>query len=596
MATIQVQIEAEVGEATGADIGFSAGQLQDAYNDGLRAVIMPLPEPAWKFFGKNEIDFSPLIGTPLTNSKIIAVLRNDGGVYRKCVEVDQDMFAAAQDINSLDIRSAFRPAYTIESGGYSDPRLKVVPEGSGDEARLVCVAIPTVDITTDTIVPHFPDELEELPRMYAIVWVKKREMGVMRRDSQTEIEAITDSGILTALATTYTDMETALDAITSGLGDAKIGTALDAAATGYGDAHSSLGLANTEFDKVVAASTGPLDLANVEFDKISALLDLGESDSEGAVTTALALIVTALAKVATIVAKASTENDTASTEIDAIFAGGTDGMWDDFDTAIADVQADIESAQNVLGTGPSGVANAVDDLLVAASATTPADQDAIQYLDNDQLPHAQVAIGIAQTRVQEAGVTVQSATAKLTEAQAELQNISSHGETISAYGTTVSNYIKEALAYIQEAQGHAAEIQVRLAQATTKREEGKARADSGAAFLAEARSRIEAGSAYSREAEGHVSHSNGYLSEAQGRVAAALGYAQEVSGRTQKAGVQLQECGIRIQTAQSYDQKSAMADKEATRLLQNFNSKLGIYIAQFLPAGPTVVRTERRSR
>ena len=202
MATIQAQIEGRVGEAAGGNIGFTATHLQDAYDDGLRAILVGLPPEAWKFFGKNQVSFSPLIGTPLLSDKVISVQRSDSGVYRKCEEIDADMAGPAGDINSVHYASEFTPVYFIESGGYSNPRLVVLPEGTGDEARLVVVDIPSVDITVDTIVPHFPDTLEELPKLYAVIWVKEREEGVSRRDAQTETEAITDSGILTALVTT----------------------------------------------------------------------------------------------------------------------------------------------------------------------------------------------------------------------------------------------------------------------------------------------------------------------------------------------------------------------------------------------------------
>jgi len=54
--------------------------------------------------------------------------------------------------------------------------------------------------------------------------------------------------------------------------DADVDTALAAIATASGRINTAVGLANAEFDKCVAATTGPLDLANIEFDKISALL------------------------------------------------------------------------------------------------------------------------------------------------------------------------------------------------------------------------------------------------------------------------------------------------------------------------------------
>ncbi len=199
MATIQERIEGRVGEdVSGSDIVYTTTHAQDAYNHGLRAVIMTMPEKAWKFFGKNSIDFLPIVGTPLLTDKIISVLRKNGSIYRKCVEVDADMAGAAADSASIHYASEFTPVYYVESGSFSNPMLKVLPGDGSKVARLVSLAIPTVDITTDTIVPHFPDELEELPEIYTAAWIRQREAGYLRRSSQDELEAITSSGYLAA--------------------------------------------------------------------------------------------------------------------------------------------------------------------------------------------------------------------------------------------------------------------------------------------------------------------------------------------------------------------------------------------------------------
>ncbi|KKL71099.1 hypothetical protein LCGC14_2098290, partial [marine sediment metagenome] len=199
MGTIQARIEGRVGEAaSGDDIVYTTTHMQDAYDHGLRAVIMTMPERAWKFFGKNRVDFLPLVGTPLLTNKIISVLRRDGTYYRACVMIDADMAGPAADSRSIHYASAFTPVCWVESGSFSNPMLKVLPEDGSKAARLVSLAIPTVDVTTDTIVPHFPDELEELPEIYTAAWIKQREAGYLRRSSQDELEAITSSGYLAA--------------------------------------------------------------------------------------------------------------------------------------------------------------------------------------------------------------------------------------------------------------------------------------------------------------------------------------------------------------------------------------------------------------
>ncbi len=263
MATIQARIEGRVGEAAGGNIGFTTVMLQDAYDHGLRAVIMAMPKEAWKYFGKNAVDFLPLVGTPLLTDKVINVLRNDDGTWRKCVMIEPEMAGPAADSNSIHYASEFTPVYFVDSGSYSNPMLKVLPEDGSKAARLVSVAIPTVDITTDTIVPHFPDELDELPEIYTVGWVKQRETGV-------------------------------------------------------------------------SLMSGHTDLGNVI---------------------------------------------------------------------------------SILGS-TSPVTNSVNALLVAATATSPADEDALRHLANDMVEHARAATGIAQARIQEAAAITQAAIGKAAEAKA----------------------------------------------------------------------------------------------------------------------------------------------------------------------------------
>ncbi len=420
MATILSRIESRIGELVGGDLGLTTVMLQDAYTGGLKAVISPMPKEAWKFFGQSEISFNPTVGTALTLNKIISVVRRDGNVWRKCVEIEQDMFSAAKDVNSIHYRTSFTPAYIIDSGTYSNPVLKVVPEGDGDAARVILVGIPNVDITTDTIVPHFPDDLEELPEIYTVIWAKEREMGLARRDSQDEVEAITSGGILDDLSAMYTGYQAALDLV------------------------------------------------------------------------------------APIIIEGSVAIDAGKSELDGVFAGGTDGMFDDFDTAMADVQGNLDSAQDILGMGPSPVTNAVKDLLVAASATDPADTDAVGYLNKTFVEQTRAAIELGRSRVQEAGTVVQSAIGKVSEAQAELQNIDEHFKGVTQYLVVAGGYFKEAEGYLQEAAGWTTQISTKLSEAA-----------------------------------------------------------------------------MRIQTAQSYDQKSVIADRESQTLQQKFDVRLTAYISQF---------------
>lgn len=192
-------------------------------------------------------------------------------------------------------------------------------------------------------------------------------------------------------------------------------------------------LANAEFDKVSAI----LDLANAEFDKISARLDLAEASSQSDVTTALDLINTATDRVNVAVLLANTEFDLMNPEVDT----------------------------------------------ASTSAST-----------NDDLELAAVELGIADRRA-----------------------------------STGATYLKEAATAVQEASGYAAEVQSRLGQAAEERAEGDSRSDSGEAFIKEAQARIASGSAYLSEAQASLGEAGGYAAEVQQRFGIVKAYQQNTS-------------------------------------------------------------------
>jgi hypothetical protein len=133
-----------------------------------------------------------------------------------------------------------------------------------------------------------------------------------------------------------------------------------------------------------------------------------------------------------------------------------------FDTAVADSQTDFDKAVSILG-GTSPVTNAVSDLLVATSATSPANQDVIQRITDDKLEHAQRATELAVARIQEAGGHVEAGSAKLQEGMAQL------GKSDKRF----QGYVQEAQARIGTAQAYLQEVQSRLGTAQNFATTGK---------------------------------------------------------------------------------------------------------------------------
>jgi len=484
MGTIQARIEGRVGEAaSGTDIVYTTTHMQDAYNHGLRAVIMTMPKEAWKFFGKNAVDFLPLVGTPLLTDKIISVLRRDGTYYRSCKEIDADMAGPAADSRSIHYASEFTPVYYVESGSFSNPMLKVLPGDGSKIARLVSLAIPTVDVTTDTIVPHFPDELEELPEIYTAAWIKQREMGYARRSSQDELEAITSSGYLAAFE-----------------GDLPV------------------------FSPPTAPSMPTLTLPSVP-SSVLAYTSAG-AEPEDAITMTSSL----------------------PTYSGPVF------VYDTTHTADALTRAQ-EMADN------SGINSTLDT-------------DSL--LDDDLLDHARVglqAIGVeltrAQTSIQDEGTQLQEFAEKLREALGKF-----NGET-TIYQAELAKEVAEARADVE---AYTAKMQDNrnVLDKDTAQYQGD---------LSKYQNQVTAViNEYGQKASAVVTEYNA-LVQAEGT---------EFQSKLSRATARLQQANVRLQTMQSFDQKSIAALNEAQILQAEFDKKLGEYKSQFQKE-PKVVFADRRN-
>ncbi|KKL95527.1 hypothetical protein LCGC14_1853730 [marine sediment metagenome] len=483
MATIQARIEGRVGEdASGSDIVYTTTHAQDAYNHGLRAVIMTMPQKAWKFFGKNAIDFLPIVGTPLLTDKIISVLRKNGSIYRKCVEIDADMAGVAADSASIHYASEFTPVYYVESGSFSNPMLKVLPEDGSKVARLVSLAIPTVDITTDTIVPHFPDELEELPEIYTAAWIRQREAGYLRRSSQDELEAITSSGYLNAFE-----------------GDLPV------------------------FAPPAVPSMPTLTLPTVP-SSVLAYTSAGD-EPEDAITMTASL----------------------PTYSGPVFTYDT--------THIADALTQAQEMMDASGLGTTDVEALIDTA---------------KHLDQARVGIQAIGVELqrAQTSIQDQSAKLQEFGSKVQEALGEL-----NGKT-AVYQAELAKEVAEARADV--------------AAYTAKMQDNKNVLDKDTAQYQGDLSK------YSNNATAVINEygqkASAVVSEYQALVQAK---GTEFQSKLSRAMGRLQEAQVRLQTMQSFDQKSLAALNEAKMLQAEFDKKLGEYKDQFQKE-PKVVFADRR--
>lgn len=253
LQTFELRLLDKVGEALAGDLGLDTEMLDDWLIEGARYVISKQPPQLWRLFAKEDAAFAPTTGLTVEGHKIVDVFRNDGTIDQSCRQIPENLRGRALDSDDINYATVTDPNWYVDSSTTATPTLKIIPVSVSNIAKVRRLNFPTIDASADSSINGFPDELEDLVVIFALIQIKLREMGLSRRDSQTEIEAITDSGILTKLATAYTDIETALDASTTQNG--KISTILD--------------LANTEFDKMPAI----IDLTNTEIDKISAIID-----------------------------------------------------------------------------------------------------------------------------------------------------------------------------------------------------------------------------------------------------------------------------------------------------------------------------------
>jgi len=409
LQSYEVQLLDRVGEALAGDLGLDTEMLDDSATNVVRDIISKLPTRLLDHMGA-ETSLANSSGATVTTNRILGITRADAdGIIRPAARVSHVMENRVEDTGDLAYASNTSPVWYSKNG-----KVYVKPDPTSSEgAKISAVAYPTVDASGDIAITGFPDELEPLVVDGMFIWVKQREMSLSRRDAQTEIEAITDSGILTNLATAYTDIETALDAATTEA--AKIDEVIV--------------LASTEFDKVVASSTGPLDLANTEIDKVPAIIDLVD---------------TAVDRVNVAVLLANTEFDLMNPDIDTASAS----ISTDKDPEIATVE--LQVADGRAKTGTAYLQEAATDIREAGGYAT----------------EAQSRLANAAAYIQEAGARGTSGDNYLKEAGAIAANV---GALLQEAGARVG----KAQTYLQESGVRLQTAQTYLAQSGAAREEVK---------------------------------------------------------------------------------------------------------------------------
>ena len=295
-----------------------------------------------------------------------------------------------------------------------------------------------------------------------------------------------DGAVATALGLINTQVDAAVALITA---DPGVTDRLAAGEAAIDLAAAEIVLAKAEAAEIATQTDNSGDFETaLELDKSTALLDLGEADSEGAVNTAIALLTTAVAQAATAADKFI------SADSDSVF--GDESTFLTNDSQLTRVKNALDKASDIInGNQPS--------------TTT----DAFGAQANEDIELVTSALNIVQSEI--------------ARAQAHLAEWTSIGDM----------RVKEVQVALNEADGQSKKIQILLQQAQAKREESQ--------------SRLAAGNAYLQESQAIVSQGNAYIQEAQAVISQAQGYAAEVSARASFTGAKGQAVQAHISTAQN---------------------------------------------
>ena len=532
--TLEQRVEKLTGRAL-TELDALSHHLRDAVIDVTNRWIATHPEDVFLFLRESAEQSGGNFN--IEGAEVVSVVRKvKEDDWRGCTEIPHHLQSRTKDINSIHYVSKFNPAFIRHSQGNisvipistSDSKFKVYYVNNKPENKL------GADLyCTDTEINYFPLGKIDLVILKASI----AELG----DAMSKVIP-GESAAITAI---FAESQTELDSCKS-LCD-NVNTHIANAVTKLGYVHSEILLANIELDKMeaeiehdnaeldlakaeIAESVVNVDneidtaqdaittaagrintavaLANVEFDKGSNLLDLGETDSEGAVNTALGLLKIAV--------------DQAAAEADKFIVADADSIFGDEDTFLTDV-SQLKRVKDALDNAEK----IIDD--GANSPTGNAAGDAASYLyDEEDLELVQGAVAIASSEIQRA--------------QAHLSEWTSIG----------GMRMKSIEAALAEGNGYANEIKTRLAQAATKREETKARLGLGASFLEEAKTGSLEVQSYSQEVQSRIAQVQGQLAVAQGYIATGAGYSRVAKGYATIAQGFISTASAYLQEANGY--------------------------------------------
>jgi len=478
MATFSAQVVDLVG-------AFSDETALDSFiTEGANEVINAMPRPIMERVAE-ETTFTNTVTSE--GHKILHVLKNDGTIDQPCRLVLANKRGRIQDSSDMEFATSSDPAYYIQ-----DSLVTLFPTGTGGKL----VSMPTysqaspLDASALSTITNFPNEYEYLVTLYAAIKALQQLMNNKHGNSDitTALTAINDELDETQAVCDKIDADLVLakaEIVLAKTEAAEIAsntdnasgfeTACDAMKTELDKVDNIIAEASVEFDKV----DNVIIEGSVELDKSTALLDLGETDSEGQVNTAYALLITAVLQ--------------ASNAADKFILADTDSVFGDEETFL--------TANSQL----TRVKDAVDKVSDIVNGNQPsATTDAFGAQVNEDTELVQSALAIASIELQRA--------------QMHLQEWTSIGDM----------RVKEVNTALAEADGQIKVVQTHLQQAQVKREESQARITAGSAYLQEASVSASEVQAYGAEVSQRLAQVGAQSAVAASYISAATGYSKEV--------------------------------------------------------------------
>ena len=515
-------------------------------------VVASVPKELLPFAVNRSSSSNDGSAIPIENDSIVDVQRNE----YSCRQISLSESKWANDTTSLKKSTAISPVYWIKNDGVqiapdtdgsnlgyvfyvnyaeidddSDLRDAVVYRACSSEySKLATTAIPTVSIAA--VPPDVPT-----------ITASTVSFSTTAPSYTTPTTTISGTGWSTAYPDEYSAINTALAAITTEVGLAKTEVAEIVTQTDNASNFETAGDAMaTELNKV----DNIIVEASAETDKSSALLVLGEADSEAAVNTAITLLITAVAQ--------------AATAADKFLAVDSDSVFGDEETFL--------TANSQI----TRVKDAVDKVSALIESNKPAaSYDAHDLLQTEDLELLQGNLSIVQ---------------------AEIQRAQMHLQEWVAVGDMRVKGVNAALA---EADGQLKVIQAHLQQAQAKREESQARLTAGGAFLQEAQAYIAQAGGYAAEVNARGGFTGAKYRAVQGYLETANGYANEVQALLGQTPMKVSEYQAKLQDAlnefnddnaeyqaqlQVSIQNAQMEDAEESKKLQKYATELQQYASE----------------